>query len=424
MPTFTASTFGNHRLLGIGFALALLLLVTGCGEPTPTLPAPTAPPPSATPQALATTTVPYSTTRPADTLEPPATAMQTPSATPQPPLLNPTRILPIQTPTPIATATAETWPYFRNLVVSPIGERKLYAAIGDRAYSSDDGGLTWALLDTTAIGNDTRIFSVALDYRNPAVMYLTTSIGIYKSVDGARWTFVHPLLATALAVDLVEPDVLWAGVSWTTEYQAVVLKSSDAGRTWGKADFGIQAYLGYGITQIAIDPADPNVLYANLRYGGRFGWPNGWIYRGGRSGTWERLELPQAPTDIQFWEGACMGNGLAFDPNLRRVYVGCDAYYYNQNHLFLLMSDNAHEADSSRVRWEQATSFGTLQQPYALGGTRPLAVDARDPRSLYVLVSGSSSSGTQPYRILVSHDDAASWQDISMLPSEMEIAKQ
>jgi hypothetical protein len=258
---------------------------------------------------------------------------------------------------------------------------------------------------------DTRLFSLALDYRNPSTLYATTSSGIYKTVDESSWTFVHPLQATTLAVDLVEPDVLWAGVSWTTEYGAVILKSTDGGKTWGKADSGIQAYLGYGVTHIAIDPTDPNVLYANLRYGGRFGWPNGWVYRGGRSGTWERLDLPAAPPDTQFWDGACMANGLAFDPSLRRLYVGCDAYYYNNNRLLLLASDNAHEADSRLVRWEQKAPFGTLQQPYALGGVRPLAVDARQPKSLYAIVVGYGASGT-PYRIMVSRDDATTWQDL------------
>ena len=294
----------------------------------------------------------------------------------------------------------------------------MYAVIGDAGYRSDDGGSTWTAISTNEMSPDTRLFSLALDYRNPSTLYATTSSGIYKTVDESSWTFVHPLQATTLAVDLVEPDVLWAGVSWTTEYGAVILKSTDGGKTWGKADSGIQAYLGYGVTHIAIDPTDPNVLYANLRYGGRFGWPNGWVYRGGRSGTWERLDLPAAPPDTQFWDGACMANGLAFDPSLRRLYVGCDAYYYNQNHLQLLKSDNPHEADSSQVRWATAASFGTFTQPWALGSTRPLAVDARDPKSLYVLLSGSGDPQTQPYQILISGDDGAQWRELLIDPAQ------
>jgi hypothetical protein len=123
-------------------------------------------------------------------------------------------------------------------------------------------------LDLTGIAPASRLFALALDYRNPSVMYLTASSGIYRRVGASAWEFVHPLNAQALAVDFVDSNVLWAGVSWTTEYKAVILKSPDAGRTWGKADFGIQAYLGYGVTRILIDPVNPDILYANLRYGG------------------------------------------------------------------------------------------------------------------------------------------------------------
>lgn len=299
---------------------------------------------------------------------------------------------------------------FRNLIVSPSGPKTLYAAIGDHAYRSDDGGLSWVRLEGGEMAPDTRVLSVATDYRNPSVLYTTTSTGIYKSVDGAPWAFVHPLVANALAIDLVESEVLWAGVTWTTEYGAVILKSSDGGRTWGKADYGIS---GYGVSQIIIDPVDPNILYANLRYGGRFGWPEGWLARGGRDGTWERLNLWDAPPG-QFSDPACMANGLALDPDLRRLYVGCDTYYYNNNRVFLLMSDNAHAADDRQVQWRDAAAFGVLCPPDIMGFARPLAADARDPKALYVLASGICPSAGQPYQIIVSHDNAKTWSELPL----------
>ena len=342
------------------------------------------------------------------TAEPSSTATQSPAIqSPTRPLSTAT-LAPTLTPAP--TATPQSWPVFRNLIISPSGPKTLYAAIGDHAYRSDDAGLSWARLDGGAMGTDTRVLSVAMDYRNPNVLYTTTSTGIYRSVDGAPWAFVHPLVANALAIDLVESDVLWAGVTWTTEYKAVILKSSDGGRTWGKADYGIS---GYGVSQIIIDPVDPNILYANLRYGGRFGWPEGWLARGGRNGTWERLDLWDAPPG-QFSDTACMANGLAFDPGLRRLYVGCDAYYYNNNRVFFLMSDNAHDADSRRVQWRDAASSGVLHRPDIIGFVRPLAVDARDPKALYVLTSGVSPSAGQPYQIIVSHDDAKTWSELPL----------
>ncbi len=277
---------------------------------------------------------------------------------------------------------------------------------------SADGGATWAPLDTRGIAPGSRLFTLALDYRNPSVLYAATGSGIYRRVDGATWEFVHPLNAQALAVDFVDSNTLWAGVSWTTEYKAVVLKSTDAGRTWGKADFGIQAYMGYGVTSIVIDPVNPDILYANLRYGGRFGWPEGWLYRGGRGGTWEPIHLGPESQGQGFSEDACLAHGLAFDPTLRRLYVGCDAYYYNQSSLYMLQSDNAHEPNARNILWRKTLAQGTLTPPFALGFVTPLAVDARPPKALYAVVSGTSAASDRPYRFLVSHDGGATWLEL------------
>ncbi len=320
--------------------------------------------------------------------------------------------MPSASPTPAPTATLAPVVAIRALVVSPGDGRRLYAVIGDRAYESGDGGVTWRPLDTIGIPPEARLFTLALDYRNPAVMYACTSDGIYRRAGADAWEFIHPLNAQALAVDLVDANVLWAGVSWTTEYNAVILKSTDAGRTWGKADFGIQAYLGYGVTSILIDPADPNILYANLRYGGRFGWPVGWVYRGGRGGTWEALRLGPEAQRSGFSEDVCMPHGLAFDPNLRRLYVGCDAYYYNNSSLFMLQSDNAHAPNSRDVAWSKALTHGTVVAPFALGFVAPLAVDARPPKAVYAVVSGTSTASDKPYRFLVSHDDGQTWAEL------------
>jgi len=292
--------------------------------------------------------------------------------------------------------------------VTPDEPPRLYAVIGEKLYRSDDRGASWQLVDTTGIPSLIR--SVALDYRHPEVMYVTTAWGIYRRVGEAPWTFVHPLMARALAVDFTNSDVLWAGVPYTTEYNAILLKSTDGGRTWGKADYGMEVWQRYYVSHIAIDPNDPNIMYANVRYGGRFGWPSGWVYRGGPDGHWELLSLgPREGPD------ACEANGLAFDPNLRRLYVGCDAYYYNKGQFALLKSDNAHSGDSSLVRWEAVASFDREGEQVAIGAARALAVDARTPKSVYVAVS-SYGWDMVTYRqlIMVSHDDGATWAELAI----------
>jgi hypothetical protein len=296
-------------------------------------------------------------------------------------------------------------------VVTPDDPPRLYAVVGEVLYRSDNRGASWQTVRLSGVPDRARILSVALDYRHPDVMYLTTSAGIFRRQGEAAWTFVHPLIATALAVDLRNADILWAGASFTTEYNAVLLKSTDSGRTWGKADFGMEAWQRYGVSHIAIDPVDPNIMYANLRYGGRFGWPEGWVYRGGQDGHWERLSFGQTPAG----DSPCKANGLAFDPDLRRLYVGCDAYYYNQGQLILMESDNAHAPDSSRVSWRTVRPLGQQKEPVVYGAVRALAVDARTPKSVYVAVTFyRANESVEQQVIMVSHDDGATWQELAL----------
>ena len=370
--------------------------------PTPTS---TVLPPTPTPSPTFTATP---TISPTATSSPTETMLPTPTATPPPPTATATRLPPTRTPSPVPTSPTSTIPYVWGLVVTPDEPPRLYAVIGERLYRIDDRGASWQPIDLAGVQG--RIYSVALDYRHPEVMYVTTASGIYRRVGEAAWTFVHPLVARALAVDFHNSDTLWAGVGYTTEYNAILLKSTDGGRTWGKADYGMEAWQHYYVNHIVIDPKDPNIMYANVRYGGRFGWPSGWVCRGGPDGHWELLSLgPREGPE------ACEANGLALDPNLRRLYVGCDAYYYNKGHLTLLKSDNAHSGDSSLIRWERIASFDREGEMLVYGATRALAVDARPPKSVYVAVS-SYGLGSTSYRqlIMVSHDDGASWEELTI----------
>ena len=239
-------------------------------------------------------------------------------------------------------------------------------------------------------------------------MYLVTSGGIYRRQGGGEWGLVNTLTATALAVDLRDPNVLWAGTYASTEYHAVILKSQNAGRTWGKADLGVS---GGWTTDILVDPRDPNILWAVVRTSWK-GWPAGDLYRGGRDGRWERLDLKQFQPDYRN-VNSCHVAGIAYDPNANLLFAGCDLSYYNQGNVFAIRSPNADAADSSTVRWEVAARF-QQESLQTYGMTRPLAVDAREPKSLFLSVSLSEYGKPRRYHILVSHDDGATWEPLPL----------
>jgi hypothetical protein len=166
-----------------------------------------------------------------------------------------------------------------------------------------------------------------------------------------------------------------------------------------------------------VNPNNPNVLWAHMRPSVKGAWPAGRIYRGGRSGTWERLSLGpfDAGDGSTFLPDACSAAGLTYDPNLNALYTGCDiTYYFGGNRDYrLLRSANADSPDSSKVAWEQQTNWGSVPDDYAgVNTVRPLAVDAREPKSLFVVIDVTRAVGQPRYRLMVSHDDGTTWVDL------------
>ena len=325
----------------------------------------------------------------------------------------------IPSPTPVQWPEA-TVPYIKSLVVTPNEPPDYYLVVGDNLYRSTDRGSSWALEVLPGVPAGAGVTCVALDYRHPQTMYLATSEGLYRREGPDQpWGLVNTMRATALTVDLVNSDMLWAGIAWDTATRSVIVKSTDRGLTWSKADYGIpSAWVG----AILINPNNPNVIWAHVRPGTRYDWPKGHVFRGGRDGSWERLSLGKPfelvsdpdPFGEQNRE-ACFVSGLAYDPNLNVLYAGCDVSWYNgpSSSYRLLRSLNADSPDSALVHWEVQANLGPAAG-LGMNSVRPLAVDAREPKSIFLFLDVTGQAGTPRFRLLVSHDDGQTWQDMAV----------
>jgi hypothetical protein len=318
---------------------------------------------------------------------------------------------PVPTPTPGAD---EAGPVIGSLVVTPDERRALYAVVDSQLYQSSDAGRSWLEEDTAGLPLEVQLTAVTIDYRHPSTMYLLADRGICRREGGDAWELVSTLTATALAVDLVDPNVLWAGVLRTSEQDAVMLKSSDGGRSWAATDLPADALPFTSWTSdILVDPTNPEILWAVVRSWRSDVGQAGALFRGNRDAQWERVSLRQFEPAFDNPDG-CEVAGIAYDPNANLLCAGCERSTYNGGRLLLIRSPNADAAAASDIRWEVARYYAVADSAcYAPGVVRPLAVDAQAPRSLYLstMIEGCGEEallGRQ--HLLVSHDDGATYE--------------
>lgn len=150
---------------------------------------------------------------------------------------------------------------FQHLLV--VGTRTIYAAAeSDGLFKSTDGGANWATSNTGLFA--TSVTGIAVDTRGNLVASANFG-GIFKSQDaGETWTQLTPGLTGsggAVAVDPVNPARLYLGVSDSFGFY----RSTDSGVTWAPTGTDLA---GDQVTQIAIDPSNPDILYTGTFLGG------------------------------------------------------------------------------------------------------------------------------------------------------------
>lgn len=185
-------------------------------------------------------------------------------------------------------------------------------------FRSNDGGTTWkALFQYESVAS---IGALAVDPQNPDIVWAgtgeanvrnTVSVGngIYKSTDGGnhwkRMGLENSSQISRIEIDLHHPDTVLVaamGNPWADNEERGVFRTTDGGATWQKV-----LYVGpsVGIADLAMNPQNPQVLYAAAYRFRRMPWaysgggPDDAIYKSIDQGqTWKRLSghgLPEQP---------------------------------------------------------------------------------------------------------------------------------
>lgn len=153
-------------------------------------------------------------------------------------------------------------------------------SFGDGVYKSTDGGKTWQHM---GLRDTERISAIVIHPQNPDIVYVgalghafgpNEERGVFMTTDGGRtWTktlYIDKEHGVSdLDIDPANPNILYAGMwsferkSWTHRSgseKGGVYKSIDGGRTWNKLTNGLPKLIGRIGVRVA--PSNTNVVYA------------------------------------------------------------------------------------------------------------------------------------------------------------------
>lgn len=197
-----------------------------------------------------------------------------------------------------------------DIAIHPEDDNVWYVAVGSGGvWKTTNAGVTW-----TPIFDDQASYSigcVTIAPNNPRVIWVGTGEnvggrhvgfgdGIYRSRDGgASWEHLGLEASEHISKIIVHPEdphIVWVaaqGPLWSKGGDRGLYKSTDAGKTWKKV-LGDDEWVG--VTDVAIDPRDPDRMYAATwqrhrnvaAYMG--GGPGSGLHRSVDGGdTWEKL---------------------------------------------------------------------------------------------------------------------------------------
>jgi len=178
-----------------------------------------------------------------------------------------------------------------SIAINPKNPSILFGGTTGGMYRSDDGATTWKRINNGLIPESELMASMALgvnaieiDRTNPDIVYVGTTKGLFRTINkGESWERIGQSLpdpfVSSILIHPTEPSQLYIGGP------GGVWKSSDSGKTWQAMNQGIATL---NMRALAMDTKNPQILYAGTNGSG--------LYRSTDAGaTWVPVPLKAAP---------------------------------------------------------------------------------------------------------------------------------
>jgi len=323
----------------------------------------------------------------------------------------------------VATASGGLWKTVNAGVTwKPIFDRQGTLSIGDIALAPSNPDVVWVGTGESNVRNS-----------------VSFGDGVYKSTDGGK-NWQHMGLkdsehVSAIAINPQNPDIVYVGAlghAFAPNEERGVFMTTDGGKTWTKT---LYIDREHGVSDLEIDPTNPNILYAGMwsferkPWTHRSGSENGGVFKsidGGR--TWKKLTngLPKllgrigvrvAPSNpnviyaiVESKEGSLYRSddrGETFKQVSKQANIVARGFYYtrvridpnNENHVYAVASTLFESIDGGK-------SFKSITGKVHID-YHAFWQDAKNPKRIWVGEDGG---------IAVTYDGGETWEPVYNIP--------
>lgn len=264
-------------------------------------------------------------------------------------------------------------------------------------YHSNDGGITTTELNTNLMNSN--IKDLEINPLNHNIVYSSGDKGLLKTTDGGRnWERKVNTPVNFSKIDPIHPDTLYYS---GTDF----MRSFDGGTTFQS----IRHNVAGNVTDLAIHPVSPNILFICTDYGyfyksTDFGNTWSFIFENLNIEQYPKIVIdPMHPDTLYYGNHRSIDGGLAWQINALSVKI-IGVHPQNSN---ILYGTSSNEADDIKVSNNWGSSFQVLDthhSPVSAYTIRKFTIAKDNPDYLYYCTGNDG--------VHYSMDAGANWQKL------------